>query len=131
MTSREELLGQVCFLVSRAVKAAAAEANPRSREHASLPQFLIMRHDKVRVEILKENTNHHEPHIHVTHSDKIDASISIRSFEVLAGKIDRRTHKHLKRLLAPIQDQLQKIWDELNEKDNSDAAEKLINDLFL
>jgi len=67
----------------------------------------------------------------VVHSDKIDASISLNSFRVLAGTINPRTHQYLVRLLMPKQTQLNAIWEELNDKDNSVGAEKLIANLEL
>jgi hypothetical protein len=87
--------------------------------------------DKVRVEIRKENVSHNAPHIHITHSDKIDVSISLIDFSVLAGNIDRKTQKQLLRILRPKKDDLNKIWIELNEKDNSVGAEKMISNLGL
>lgn len=92
-------------------------------------EFLVMRVDKIRVEIRKETNGHHEPHIHITHSDKIDASISLNTFLVLAGKIDKHTIKNLKNVLIPKKEKLLEIWNELNEKDNSVAVEKLIRNL--
>lgn len=90
-----------------------------------------MRKDKVRVEIRKENVGHHEPHLHVVHSDKIDASISLKDFSVLAGSIDRNTHKYFTKVLSPKQADLMAIWNELNEKENSVGAETLISNLGL
>ncbi len=87
--------------------------------------------NKVRVEIRKENVNHNAPHIHITHSDKIDVSISLVDFSVLAGNIDRKTQKQLLGILSTKKDELNKIWVELNEKDNSVGAEKMISNLGL
>ncbi len=89
-----------------------------------------MRQDKVRVEIRKETVNHNEPHLHVTHSDKIDVSLSLNDFRILAGRIDSKTRKHLLRVLEPVQPKLLEIWETLNEQDNSVGAEKLISNLF-
>lgn len=95
------------------------------------PELVVMREDKVRVEIRKETVGHHEPHLHIVHSDKIDASISLKDFSVLAGTIDRQTHKYLSRILSSKQAELLAIWDELNEKENSVFAETLISNLGL
>lgn len=75
--------------------------------------------------------SHNVPHIHITHSDKIDASISLLNFEILAGKIDNKTYKHLLFVISPNKEKLLEIWGELNKKDNSVGAEKLINNLGL
>lgn len=96
-----------------------------------IPELLVMRKDKVRVEIRKENVGHHEPHLHVVHSDKIDASISLKDFSILAGTIDRQTHKYLSRILFTKQAELLAVWEELNEKENSVAAETFISNLDL
>lgn len=87
-------------------------------------------HDKVRVEIRKENVSHNEPHLHITHSDKIDASLSLKDFRVLAGNIDGKTMKYMRGTLIQVQDKLLSIWESLNEQDNSVGAEKLISNLF-
>jgi len=89
-----------------------------------------MRQDKVRVEIRKENVSHNEPHLHIKHSDKIDVSLSLNDFRVLAGEIDRKTMKHILSVLNPVKPKLMEIWNELNEKDNSVGAEKIISNLF-
>ena len=96
-----------------------------------LPELLLNKNEKVRIEIRKENVSHNAPHIHITHSDKIDVSISLLDFGILAGKIDRKTYKHLLCVVVPNKDKLLEIWGELNEKDNSVGAEKLINSLGL
>jgi len=129
MASHKELLGKLCKDIYKAEKLADLERK-RERFGDSPPiEFLVMRIDKIRVEIRKETNSHHEPHIHITHSDKIDASISLNTFVVLAGKIDKHTTKNLKNVLIPKKDKLLEIWNELNEKDNSIAVEKLIRNL--
>lgn len=129
-SSTATLLSWICDAVHEAQKQADAERRLRLSNNEFFPGLLICREDKVRVELRKETSSHNTPHIHVTHSDKIDASISIESFKVLAGEIDGTTLKHLKKRLVPVKGKLKEIWDELNEKDNSVAAEKLINSLF-
>jgi len=127
---REDELLAICDRVYRAQK--NAEDEYRREVFGDNPPFelQIMRRDKVRVEIRKETVNHHEPHLHVTHSDKIDASLSLRDFRLLAGKIDRRTMKHLSKELHPVRDKLNEIWTTLNEKEDAVGAEKLISNLF-
>ncbi len=126
----EQLLLALCESIYRAEKRAADE---RKRETfgGSLPvELLLMRQDKVRVEIRKENVSHNEPHLHIKHSDKIDVSLSLNDFRVLAGEIDRKTMKHILSVLNPVKPKLMEIWNELNEKDNSVGAEKIISNLF-
>ena len=96
-----------------------------------IPELLVMRKDKVRVEIRKESGGHHEPHMHIVHSDKIDVSISLKDFRILAGIIDRQALKYLSKILFPKQAELLAVWDELNERENSVAAEALISNLDL
>lgn len=130
MNNKQYLLA-LCDLIHRMERNAQAERKREFFGDRYAPELLVAKLDKVRVEIRKENVAHNEPHLHVTHSDIIDASISLLSFQVLAGKIDRRSHKHLLRALLPNKDQLLSIWHELNEKENSIGAEKLINSLGL
>jgi hypothetical protein len=123
---QEKLLSSVCEAIDRAVK--AAEEEQERAEFGDNPplELLLTRFEKTRVEIRQETAPHKEPHIHVVHSDKIDASLSIRDFSVLAGKIDRRSLKHIKRELLPKQPALMKIWTEL-ERGNGVAAEEIIS----
>lgn len=128
--SVQPFLLELCERIYRAEQRASEE---RKREifGDSFPiELLLMRQDKVRVEIRKETVNHNEPHLHVTHSDKIDVSLSLNDFRVLAGEIDRKTMRHLLRVLEPVQPKLLEVWDTLNEQDNSVGAEKLISNLF-
>jgi hypothetical protein len=118
-TATDELLLWICKVVY-AAEAKAAEDRKRARfGDQFVPELLVMRKVKVRVEIRKETVGHHEPHLHVVHSDKIDASISLRDFSILAGLIDRQTLKYLSRILSPKQADLLAVWKELNEKENS------------
>jgi Domain of unknown function (DUF4160) len=127
----EQFLLSLCEKVYRAEKEASEER--RRKLFGDNPPFelLIMRRDKIRVEIRKENVSHNEPHLHVTHSDKIDVSLSLTDFRLLAGEIDRTTMRQMLRILTPVQLKLMKIWDTLNEQDNSVGAEKLISTLFI
>lgn len=129
-SASEQFLLSLCESLYRAEQRASDE---RKREvfGDSFPiELLLMRHDKVRVEIRKENVSHNEPHLHITHSDKIDVSLSLNDFRVLAGEIDRKTMKHLLRVLQPVKPKLMEIWNTLNEHDNAVGAEKLISNLF-
>ncbi|WP_282110840.1 DUF4160 domain-containing protein [Shewanella algicola] len=125
----EDFLLNLCDQVYRGEEIAQAERKRELFGDQFVPELLLMRKDKVRVEIRKENVSHNAPHIHITHSDKIDVSISLNDFSVLAGSIDRKTQKQLLRILMPKKDDLNKIWVELNEKDNSVGAEKMISNL--
>jgi len=122
----EELLLSLCVAIHAAEERAEAERRQRL-DAGDFLELLLMREDKVRVEIRKENSRHKEPHIHVTHTDRIDASLSIKSFEVLAGEIDRYSLRHLLRVLRPRQEKLLAIWRALNEDEDHIAAEKLID----
>lgn len=127
--NKEEYLLSLCDSIYKVERDAQAERKRELFNDTFFPELLIGRLDKVRIEIRKENVAHNEPHLHVTHTDVIDASISLKSFEVLAGKIDKKSYKHLLRVIFPNKDHLLRIWEELNEKDNSIGAEKLINSL--
>ena len=127
----DELLLWTCRAVYVAdAKVAEDQKLAISGDHFPI-EFLVMRSGKIRVEIRKETVGHHEPHLHIVHSDKIDASISLRDFSILAGTIDRRTYKYLSRILASKKAELLAVWDELNEKENSAAVEILISNLDL
>lgn len=127
----ETMLLWICKAVYAAEEKAAKDRKRESFGDQFFPELLVVRKDKIRVEIRRETVGHHEPHMHVVHSDKIDASISLKSFNVLAGVIDRRTHKYLKGILFPKKVDLLAIWSELNEKDNCAAAEMIIESLGL
>jgi len=106
----------------------------KTQQQPFVPQttrLIVMRQDKVRVEIRKENVSHNEPHLHITHSDKIDVSISLKDFSILAGNIDRKYKNKFFKILQPHKEKLNEIWNELNEKENSIGAEKIITDLGL
>lgn len=129
--SIENFLLKLCDEVYRGEERAQEERKRELFGDQFVPEHLLMRKDKVRVEIRKENVSHNAPHIHITHSDKIDVSVSLVDFSVLAGNIDRKTQKQLLGILRPKKDELNKIWVELNEKDNSVGAEKMISNLGL
>lgn len=94
-------------------------------------KLVIMKKDKVKVEIREETVSHNEPHLHITHSDKIDVSISLKDFSILVGDIDRKYKKKFFKILQPHKNKLNEIWNELNEKENSIGAEKIITNLGL
>lgn len=92
---------------------------------------VIYNKDKIKVEIRKECVSHNEPHMHIIHTDTINASISLRTFRCLAGTIKESILKKLKKILLPHQDELLAIWNDLNELNNSVSAELKISKLRL
>jgi hypothetical protein len=92
------------------------------------PEVTIMYEAKVRVEIRKETAPHHRPHMHVTHSDQVDASIALDDFETIAGKIDGKVFRNLKKKLLPRKAELLELW-KLLHSDNVDIieVEKIVN----
>lgn len=75
-SSTDELLSWLCHAVYAAEAKAAEDRKREAHGDGFFPELLVMRKDRVRVEIRKEQVAHHEPHLHVVHSDKIDASIA-------------------------------------------------------
>jgi hypothetical protein len=129
-SASEQFLLSLCESIYRAEQRASDERKREAFGDSFPIELLVMRHDKVRVEVRKENVSHNEPHLHITHSDKIDVSLSLNDFRVLAGKIDRKTMKQMLRVLQPVKLKLMEIWNTLNERDNAVGAEKLISNLF-
>jgi hypothetical protein len=127
----ETFLLKLCDAVYKAEKRIQEENKRKMFGGQFIPELLLMRKDKVRVEIRKENVSHNAPHFHVKHSDKIDVSISLIDFSILAGDIDRKTYTYLLNIFFPQKDILRKIWKELNEEDNSIGAEKIISNLSI
>lgn len=127
----ENILSEICGEVQRAVKMAIEEEKQKNCGGQPFTELLLARKDKISVYINKEKTNHHEPHVHIKHSDKIDATMRIRDFSILAGTIDQTTKKHLIKTLKPKQPQLMEVWNALNEKDSSIEAHKIIDSLGL
>lgn len=128
--SIEQFLLTLCDSIYQAENRAAEERKREVFGDSISIELLLMRKDKVRVEIRKENVSHNEPHLHITHSDKIDVSLSLRDFRVLAGDIDRKTMKYILDVLMPVKSKLLEIWHTLNEEENAVGAEKLISNLF-
>ena len=132
MTDNEGILKAVCYFVYYAQKATDDyNRYSRSELHSGRcsTELLIYKQGKIKVEMRKEGGKHHVPHIHIVHSDKIDASISIVDFRKLAGEIDSQTLRRLVRHLKPAQDKLQCVWEKLNS-DNSIDAEVMVDNLF-
>jgi len=125
------VLEKVCQAAYKADEEATDEIRRELFGEGRLLELVVMKKDSVEVEIRKENVNHHEPHMHITHSGKFDVSISLKDFTKLAGDIDNKTWKRLREKLWPLQKKLLHIWNELNEKDNSIQAKKLISELAL
>lgn len=125
----QELLLTICAAIHRA-HAETMKERKRERFGDDPPmELLVMRMDKIRVEVRKENVSHNEPHLHISHSDIIDVSLSLRTFDVLAGTIDRKTLKRLLKTLEPRRQTLMDIWNALNEDNNEITAEKLISNM--
>jgi hypothetical protein len=124
-----QFLETICSQIHIGEKRAQAERKQELFGNQFMPELLVMRKDKVRFEIRRENTNHHEPHMHITHSDKIDLSVSLKDFSILAGKVDNKTFKQLLLVLVPKHEELKNIWLELNENENSVGAQKIIDSL--
>lgn len=125
----EPLLPLICKLVDASVRATEAERRHAcgSQDDFSLGLLLPQIMD-VRVEIRKEKAPHKEPHLHVKHSDKIDASLRLSDLEVIVGRIDRRTHRGLRDRLLPKRAALMEIWTALEDGDSAKAHE-LIGEL--
>lgn len=131
MNTKDSYLESICEAIYKAENLAQEERKRKLFGDKFVPELLLNKNEKVRVEIRRENINHHAPHIHIKHSDKIDASISLLDFSILAGKIDNKTYKHILCVIAPNKKTLLKIWKELNENENSIGAEKIISSLGL
>jgi hypothetical protein len=127
--NREKFLLELCEEIYLVEKKCQQERDSESCGNAQFYELVLIKKDKVRVEIRKESVSHHCPHIHIKHSDKFDVSISLKDFTILAGNIDKRTEKTLLPLLQSKSKELNEIWNELNEKDSSENAEKLISNL--
>ena len=125
---RNLLLG-LCKKVYEAQEAADDEYK-REMFGDRLPFELILRRvDAIRIEIRKEHVNHHEPHMHIKHSDKFDVSLCLTDFRVLAGDIDSKTLKKLKPWLELAQPHLMGIWNALNVDDDHLEVERLMANL--
>ena len=128
-TDHQEQLLALCKLVYEAQEAAECDYKQETFRGQYLPELLIRRVDAIKIEIRKETVSHHEPHIHITHSDKIDVSLCLTDFRILAGKIDQKTLKRLKPLLDKYKPHLIDIWNALNIEGDSRFAELLISNL--
>ena len=123
-----DLLHSLCKIIYQAQEAAELDYRREAGlEH--VVELLIIRRDKISIEIRAEDVSHNEPHLHITHSDKIDVSLSLNDFRVLAGEIDRKTLKHLKPVLLKCQPHLLNIWKALNETGNAAEAHRIISNL--
>ena len=124
------LLYELCTKVYKAQRYSEQER----RKEAGLGDYielLINKRDKVKIEIRAENVSHKEPHLHISHSDKIDVSLSLSKFEILAGKIDNKTYKKLLPELIKNQASLKKIWETLNVDKDALKAHRIISNLDL
>lgn len=123
-----ELLGQLCLIVHRAQELAEQE-HRRERFGDTFTELLIKRVDEIKIEIRLEHVSHHEPHMHISHSDKFDVSLSLNDFRVLAGEIDRKTWRRIKPVLEQCQPHLMDIWNALNVEGDGVKAQRLISNL--
>ena len=71
----QDFLLELCKDVYRAYEKAQDERRREIFGDLDFLELLLMRKDKVRIEIRKETVNHNVPHMHIKHSDKIDVSI--------------------------------------------------------
>ena len=127
--AQQEKLLALCKLVYEAQEAAERDYKRETFGDQYLPELLILRVDAIKIEIRKETVRHHEPHMHITHSDKIDVSLCLTDFRILAGKIDQKTLKKLEPLLDKCKPHLMDIWNALNIEGDSRMAELLISNL--
>ncbi|QRM19009.1 restriction endonuclease subunit S [Dechloromonas sp. TW-R-39-2] len=125
------VLEKICLAAYRADKETTDEIRKELFGDVSLPTLVVMNKDSVKVEIRTENVNHHEPHMHITHSGKFDVSINLKDFSQMAGNIDSKTWKRLRAKLWPFQERLLQIWNKLNKENNGIEAKKLITELAL
>ena len=124
----KETLDLLCLQVYQA----QMNAEQEYRREAGLEhviELFVSRQDKIAIEIRSEEAPHNEPHLHITHSDKIDVSLSLNDFRILAGTIDRKTLKKLRPALICHQPQLTAIWAALNETCDSLEAHRIISNL--
>lgn len=120
---------RICDEVHQAETKADVERKREAFGDTQFFELVLLRKDKVVVEIYKENAKHHVPHIHISHSDKFDASLSLIDFSVLEGDIDKKSKKFVIPLLKSKQAELLAIWKELQEKEDSVGIRKMINNL--
>lgn len=127
MKTNEDFLQKLCREIHKAAKIASEERKREVFGDNPPMELLVMYKYKVKVEIRKEDGSHHEPHMHISHTDKFDISVSLNTFDVLAGEIDRKEMKQLNKILLPKKEQLLEIWNQLNEKNNCLAAQQIID----
>jgi len=111
------------------VNSAECEARQEQETAFQVYRLLIEKKDKVEIRIHKESSTHTTPHFHVSHSDRINASIRIDDFSVLAGKIDNKTLKRLTKKFLPHKQPLLDIWESLKQGDCA-TAHKLIQNFY-
>lgn len=96
---------------------------------SDIKSHVIYRKDKIKVEIRKETVSHHLAHMHILHSDQIDASICLNTFSLISGEIPKKILKKLIEILEPQQEVLLRIWDDLNNCNNEISVEEIIRSL--
>lgn len=98
MSEKVDFLSSLCYAIHRAeARVQEEEMQEKYGDELSM-QLLVLRMDKVTVEIKKETVSHHEPHMYVAHSDQFGVSIGLTDFRILAGKI---RPKSLKKGIGP------------------------------
>lgn len=70
-----------------------------------------------------DNDRHQEPHFHIETNDGKEASISIANGKILAGKIDKRTHKII---IAWILLHKEELWDRWNKAVSGKHFDKIL-----
>ncbi|WP_139476944.1 DUF4160 domain-containing protein [Aeromonas veronii] len=123
-----EFIYNFCKIVYQAQKDAEYEYRKEAGVE-NIFELFIHKKDKISIEIRAEDVSHNEPHLHITHSDKFDVSLSLNDFRVLAGDIDRKTLKKLMPKLNNCHSYLQEIWIALNETGDSIRAHQIISNL--
>lgn len=118
------LLIKICYLLS--------ELYDQKQKNASISNveaLVVYNKNKIKVEIRCENSSHHKPHMHIQHTDKIDVSICLETFDKIAGQISEKMLRKIKEKLLPFQEELLDIWNELNENNDKASATLKISQL--
>lgn len=121
----KNILKYICSLLANIDEDRSIENNTRD----SITSHVIYFKNKIKVEIRKETVAHNKPHMHITHTDKMDVSICLNTLTKITGEIDSKMYKEVMKILSPFKETLLNIWNNLNEYDNEVFAEKIINNL--
>jgi hypothetical protein len=89
----------------------------------------LTRFDNVRIYMnYMDIDRHKEPHFHIELTDGMEASISIATGKILAGKIDKRTNKIIS---AWILIHKEELWDRWNKAVSGKNFEKISPKIYL